>query len=90
MDAHRQASGAGGVPARRPQRRRGEPHKDPEARRAYWAAYRAAHREEQRAYDAVHPRVSLAGERTRIDQLPEALQPVALLIRETRQEIRKR
>ena len=52
-------------------------------RQIHGPAYHAAYREN-------HPEVSLAGERVRIDALPKELQPVALAIREARQEIRKR
>jgi len=61
---------------------------------AYQAAYRAANRERvnanQAAYRATRPRVSIGDGVVRISTLPEELRPIALLIRETRKEIRER
>jgi len=67
----------------------------------YKAAWRAANRERvtanrervnanQAAWRAADPTVRIGGDRVRISKLPEELRPIALLIRETRKEIRER
>ena len=80
------------------------PYADPEKKRAYSAAYNAAHREERRAYnvayEATHQEERRAYRRTHylyfdgkafaIANLPVELQPIGRLIKETRLEIRKR
>jgi hypothetical protein len=61
-----------------------------ERKRDVQRAYYEARRSERPwvSYYAANPRIRLMGERVAINALPDELQPIALLIQETRREIR--
>ena len=59
------------------------------SRAVYRQRNRERRREYQRRYEATNPAIRLGGEPVRLSKLPAELQPLALLIRETRLEIRK-